>query len=94
MKLNSLALLPLLALSVALPACAAENPDCAKLAEHVTDVLSKEKAGIPDEAKTKAIKDMTASCNKDVPDKAIIDCAMAAQTRDDLVKCDPEKKAE
>jgi hypothetical protein len=94
MKLNSLALLALTALT-ALPACDGEGkPECDKLASHITDVLSKEKEGIPQEAKDKAIKDMKASCNKDVPDKAIIDCAMAAQTRDDLVKCDPEKKAE
>jgi len=94
MKLQSLALLPLLALTLAMPACDAGNPDCDKLAAHITDVLSKEKEGIPQEAKDKAIKDMTTSCKKDAPDKAILDCALAAQTRAELIKCDPEKKAE
>ena len=83
-QLSFFASLPLLALS----ACGEANPECDKLAAHITEVLSAEADGIPQEAKDKAIKDMTTACGKETPEKKLIDCAMKAQTRDALIACD------
>lgn len=91
-KLNHLALLSLVTLLLAVPACDGGSPECEKLAKHVTEVLAKEKSGIPDEAKNKAIKDMTAACNQEIPEKEVLDCALAAETRDALIACDPKEE--
>ncbi len=75
--------------------CGDSNPKCDELAAHVTKVLSTEKGGdIPQEAKDKATKDILGACNSEAPPAEVLDCALKAQSRAELVACDPVVKEE
>lgn len=92
--MNNAKLIAGLALSTLVFGCDA-NPKCEQLAQHITDVIAKEKGeDVPQEAKDKSKKDILDACNTEAPPEAVLDCSLKAQTRDALVECDKLAKEE
>ncbi len=67
---------------------------CEPLADHILEVVAKTQPEATDEAKAKARKDLVAACAQDLPEPAVYDCAMAADTVEALNKCDEKATKE
>jgi hypothetical protein len=89
--MQRITVLSVVLLSLSLSGCDT-NESCEPLAKHITAINVKEAKEKPsDEMIAKSEKELADACNKEPPKKELIDCAMAAESSEALVACDPKK---
>jgi hypothetical protein len=72
-----------------------DDDGCARFAEHLADVLQREKGGeIDPELRAKMVHKTTASCAESPPDPKTLACALAARDSAGIKACDPSAEAE
>lgn len=67
---------------------------CDKFAQHLADVLAKEQGGsVPADVREKMIKKTTEACAAQPPDKAALECALAADSSKAMKACEGGEEA-
>jgi hypothetical protein len=68
-----------------------DKEGCTKLAEHLADVVAKERGKpLPEELRAKMVKRTFDSCVADPPTPEQLDCAIRAESTEAMKACDPE----
>ena len=77
-------------LALLLTACG-DKEGCTKFAEHLADVVAKEKGeAFSAELREKMVKKTVDSCLADPPTPEALQCALKAETSEAMKACDPE----